>query len=450
MKCLILAAGKGSRLRKVGEPKPLVRLLGLTLIERVILTLRKCGIEEFYVVIGYKGDEVKKFLNSLSKKEKININFIFNDEWDRENGISVLKAKNMLNNDKFLLCMCDHIFSDSLVKKALELEINNTQIALCVDFRIKNPFIPNPQEATKVLVEDGKIKDIGKNIHFYNGYDTGVFICTPVIFHAIEESISKYKDATLSGAIKLLANKGMALAIDIGEKAFWIDIDDYNAYKKAELFLIENLTKKDTDGPVSKYLNRPLSLRLTRCLLNTHISPNKISFFSFIISLIASFSFFLGKYTYLLLGGFLAQASSIIDGCDGEIARLKLQSSNFGAWLDSVLDRYADAFLLFGLTMYAYNPEKPFGILFTGFMAIIGSFINSYMADKYDQFMQKEFMRIKNHKPLRIGRDIRIIIIFLGAIFNQAFATLLFIAFLMNLENIRRIIILYKYQEKIA
>jgi len=448
MKCLILAAGKGSRLKRVGEPKPLVKLLGLTLIERVILTLKRCGIEEFYVVIGYKGDEVKRFLDTLSKKNKIKINFIFNNEWDKENGISVLKAKDVLNNDKFLLCMCDHIFNDSLLRKVLNSNINDTQIALCVDFRIENSFIPNPHEATKVLVEDGRIKDIGKNLTFYNAYDTGVFICTPVIFNAIEESVAKNKDATLSGAVKILADKGKVLAIDAGDEAFWMDIDDYNAYKKAEVFLIESLTKKDTDGPVSKYLNRPLSMRLTKYLLNTQLSPNKISFLSFIISLVASFFFFLGKYTYLLLGGFLAQASSIIDGCDGEIARLKLQSSKFGAWFDAVLDRYADAFLLFGLTMYAYNPAKPFVVLFTGFMAIIGSFVNSYMADKYDQFMQKEFMRIKGHKPLRIGRDIRVIIIFLGAILNQAFITLLFIALLMNLENVRRIMFLYEYQGK--
>jgi len=50
----------------------------------------------------------------------------------------------------------------------------------------------------------------------------------------------------------------------------------------------------------------------------------------------------------------LAQISSIIDGCDGEIARLKFQTSEFGGWYDAILDRYADAFLLFSLTYYVY------------------------------------------------------------------------------------------------
>lgn len=449
MKCLILAAGKGSRLRSVGEPKPLVKLLGLTLIERVLLTLKRCGIKEFYVVIGYKGDQIKEFLQRLSKREKIKIDFIVNQEWDKENGISVLKAKGILK-DRFLLCMSDHIFNENLIKKVLKEDIEDNQVGLCVDFRVNNPFIPNPHEATKVLVADGRIVEIGKGITKYNGYDTGVFLCSPIIFSAIEESIEKNKDATLSGAIKVLAKRGIVKAIDIGDESFWIDIDDYNAYKKAELFLINELSKKATDGPISRYLNRPLSLRITKYLVNTNVTPNKISFFSFLISLIASFSFLVGKYTYLLFGAILAQVSSIIDGCDGEIARLKLQSTNFGAWLDAILDRYSDAFLLFGLTVYAYMPAKSFFILFVGFMAIIGSFVNSYMADKYDQFMQKEFLKIRDHKPIRIGRDIRIMTIFLGAVANQVFLTLVFIALLMNFENIRRIILLYKNQEKLG
>ena len=58
MKCLIIAAGHGSRLSSNGESKPLVLLLGLSLIERTILTARKGGINDFYVVTGYEGEKV--------------------------------------------------------------------------------------------------------------------------------------------------------------------------------------------------------------------------------------------------------------------------------------------------------------------------------------------------------------------------------------------------------
>ena len=58
MKCLILAAGKGSRLSRKGDTKPLVPLLGLPLIERVIVTARMSGFRDFYVVTGYNGKNV--------------------------------------------------------------------------------------------------------------------------------------------------------------------------------------------------------------------------------------------------------------------------------------------------------------------------------------------------------------------------------------------------------
>ena len=62
----------------------------------------------------------------------------------------------------------------------------------------------------------------------------------------------------------------------------------------------------------------------------------------------------MGGYVTLALGGLIAQFASIIDGCDGENARLKFLKSDFGGWFDAVLDRYADALLLFGLTWHAH------------------------------------------------------------------------------------------------
>ncbi len=148
--------------------------------------------------------------------------------------------------------------------------------------------------------------------------------------------------------------------------------------------------------------------------------------------------FIAGNYLYLLAGGILAQFASIIDGCDGEVARLKFQISKYGGWFDAVLDRYADAFLLFGLTLHTYNSNPDNLILWIGFMAIIGSFMLSYTADKYDSLMRE---KISNGIGLRLGRDVRVFLIFLGAIFNQVFLVLILLAIVMNVETIRRIII---------
>jgi len=76
------------------------------------------------------------------------------------------------------------------------------------------------------------------------------------------------------------------------EDNFWIDVDDKTDKNNAEL-LICNKLKKNTDGPISTILNRPLSLRLSKILLKTRITPNQISVLSFVIGLVGASFFFL-------------------------------------------------------------------------------------------------------------------------------------------------------------
>ena len=78
MKCLVIAAGKGSRLLQKEESKPLMPLLGIPLIERVIRTANDAGADDFYVVTGFQAERVQSFLGNLSNRLKISITSIFN------------------------------------------------------------------------------------------------------------------------------------------------------------------------------------------------------------------------------------------------------------------------------------------------------------------------------------------------------------------------------------
>jgi len=438
MKCLIIAAGEGSRLSNRGDSKPLVPLLELPLIERVILNANRAGISDFYIVIGYNGAKLRNHLDQFAQNRDLKISYFQNNQWRKENGLSVLAVKEKIN-ENFILLMSDHIFDKSILEDLMQEEVINREIILAVDYNLKNKIV-DIDDVTKVLIDDkGRIVNIGKNIKEYNAYDTGIFLCSPAIFEALKES-SANGDTSLSAGIKILAKKKKSRIFDIKGK-YWIDVDDENAFKKAENIILADL-KKISDGPVSRYLNRPISIRISKHLLRTSITPNQISLFSFIFSMVGALFFFFGGYANLLIGGILAQMASIIDGCDGEIARLKFQTSEFGGWYDAVLDRYADAFLLFGLTYYVYFLGENLLYLFIGFLAIIGAFMNSYTADKYDGLMKKNLTPGKHY--FRIGRDVRIGIIFIGILINQPSLILFVIAFLMNTENIRRILIFYK------
>ena len=432
MKCLIIAAGQGTRLKTKGEVKPLVPLLGVPLIERVIRSAVKGGADDFYVVTGYQGEKVANFLKQLSKRLNVAVTLVQNDDWQKENGFSVLKARNVMK-EPFLLLMADHLFDPCVIRALQEQSLNKGEVLLAVDTDINNPLV-DMEDVTKVRIKDGYILNIGKTIDDFNGFDTGLFLCTPAIFEALERACKIHNDTTLSAAIRVLAEDKRAKSVQTN--GFWIDVDDEKAHKKAEKTLLDSLRGKSNDGPVSHWLNRPISTRLSKFLVSFNITPNQISFFSFVLSMIAAGLFTLGNYWFLALGGIIAQFASIIDGSDGEVARLKYLSSDYGGWFDAVLDRYADAFLLFGLTWYVYSQDLSPWALRIGFLAIIGSFMLSYTADKYDNLMKNRIQ-----KGLRMGRDVRVFLIFLGAILNQAYPVLIVIAVLMNLETIRRIII---------
>jgi|TARA_B100002003_G_C14127645_1_gene542377 CDP-L-myo-inositol myo-inositolphosphotransferase len=434
MKCLIIAAGQGTRLRTKCEVKPLVRLLGVPLIERVIRTTMQSGVWEFYVVTGYQGEKVGSFLKQLAKRLNIAVTIIHNEDWKKENGVSVLKAKDAMM-EPFLLLMADHLFDTAIIRSLQGRPLNKGEVLLAVDTDKNNPLV-DIEDATKVCIRNGHILNIGKTIDDFNGFDTGFFICTPAIFEALERACKIHNDTTLSAAIRVLAEDKHAKSVQT--KGFWIDVDNKNAFQKAEKTLLDSLQGKNADGPVSRWLNRPVSIRLSKVLVNFNITPNQISFFSFMLSMVAAGLFALGDYSYLYLalGGIVAQFASIIDGSDGEVARLKYLSSDYGGWFDAVLDRYADAFLLLGLTWYVYNHNQTPIVLGVGFLAIIGSFMVSYTADKYDRLMANRIVQ-----RMRMGRDVRVFLIFLGAVLNQPYALLIVIAVLMNLETIRRIVI---------
>ena len=435
MKCLIIAAGKGSRLWRRGDSKPLISVLGVPLIERVMRCAMQAEINDFYVVSGYQGEHVRHFLDGLARRCGVRITHIINDAWKQGNGLSVLKAGEDLDGH-FLLLMGDHLFDPAIVQDLARKPPGEGKITLAVDSDITNSLI-NMDDVTRVRSENGKVCDIGKGLATFNGFDTGIFLCTPVLFQALERSMAKHGDTSLTGGVRCLAAEGRVNLFDIRGR-FWLDVDDPHDLELAERALLDQMRDKPNDGPVSRYINRPVSVRISRHITRLPVTPDQISVVSFLCSLIAAGLLALGGYAALLAGGILAQFASIIDGCDGEVARLKFCESDSGAWFDAVLDRYADAFLLFGLTWHACGGQAEGIVLLTGFLAIIGSFMLSYTADKYDSRMRT---RIAGSRSPRIGRDVRVFLIFVGALFNQPFWVLLVIAVLMNAETVRRVVV---------
>ena len=432
--CLILAAGAGRRLNGHVVPKPLLPVLGVPLIERVILTASRAGLIDFTVVTGHQGERIEAFLDHLAVRRGLQISCVHNDEWREGNGLSVLRARDELKRP-FVLLMADHLIEERLLVSLTSEPLEKGTVRLAVDRDLQNPLVDRA-DATKVQSRGDHLLRIGKHLESYDSFDTGCFVCSPTLFDALERARAERSDTSLSGGVQLLAEAGQARTFDVAG-AFWVDVDDARAVKRAERALLRRLHKPN-DGPVSRHLNRPISTRISRHLVRLSVTPNQISLFCFALSILAAGLFALGGYSGLAVGAFLAQFASVVDGCDGEVARLRFEESSTGGWFDAVLDRYADAFLLFGLTWHAAFVHGASWVWAVGFLAIVGSFMNSYTADKHDELMKARFAL---GRGIRIGRDVRVFMVFVGALANLPLLTLALIGGLMNAETVRRVVV---------
>jgi len=428
MKALILAAGRGVRLSPHTRyrPKVLIPILGLTLIERVLLTVKLTGIQEFVVVTGYLGETIEERLGS-GEKYGVSIEYVHNSEWKRGNAISVLIAEHHVG-EEFLVVMGDHLIERRMVEELLKHRGN---LALCIDSDPKNV---NLEEATRVFVREKRLLEIGKGLERFNAVDTGLFLCTRKIFPTLKISI-KEGGEEWSDFIGCFARENRVEAVDV-PGSLWVDVDTVEDAERAERVLLDSLTKP-TDGVVSRHINRRVSKRISSLLSRTELSPNHISLSSFLLGIISALLFSNGTFPFSILGGILAQTASIIDGCDGEVARLRFKESRYGAWFDAVLDRYADAFIIIGMAYGAWVSRGDPTILLLGFLALIGSYGISYSADRYEGAFREKYRETGFEIPM--SRDARLFIIMLGGLLNQTAPTLLVIGVLANIEVVRRL-----------
>ena len=129
------------------------------------------------------------------------------------------------------------------------------------------------------------------------------------------------------------------------------------------------------DGIVSRYVNRRLSRPVAAGLARTPVTPNGATWFTLAFSLGVGAVVGLG---WQVAGGIGIQLASIIDGVDGDLARLTGRTSRFGAALDAIADRYADAAILGGMTVYAARFEGEEYAAVVGALALAGALTVSY------------------------------------------------------------------------
>ena len=149
--------------------------------------------------------------------------------------------------------------------------------------------------------------------------------------------------------------------------------DRQAAERKLDCWLV-----KSTDGIYAR-LNRRISIPISRQLIKLPITANMVSIFTLGVGMASAAFFAYGGYWSTLLGAFLCLFASIMDGCDGEVARLKLQESDFGCWLETICDYAFYLFLLVGMTIGRWRSSGTRTYLAYGGLLLFGT-LASFLA----------------------------------------------------------------------
>jgi CDP-L-myo-inositol myo-inositolphosphotransferase len=339
-RAVVLAAGRSSRLAGMtgGGSKALLRVGGVSLVERAVRRLLSLGLEEVVVVVGYHAGPVVTLVNAI---DPARVRTIMADRWEEGNGASLAAAEvEVADEPLFLLVTADHVFGHG----SLEALLAAARPAVLVD---SSPSADVFAEGTRVRLGEGHALGFSKE---YEGpaVDCGAFLLPPAVF-AAQRTASSAGDPSLAGAVSELTEDRRLAAVELPEGSWWRDVDTPEDVRAAARSLRRSL-RSPADGPVSRWLNRPVSTRLSMVVAPARIHPDVLSFVAAGVGVVAAALLWreLG-----VAGAICTLAMSLLDGMDGEAARLQQRARPEGALLDGVLDRLTDAAVIAGLAAWA-------------------------------------------------------------------------------------------------
>ena len=167
---------------------------------------------------------------------------------------------------------------------------------------------------------------------------------------------------------------------------------------------------------------------VARLLLRAHVRPNQLTVMGLGVSIVAAHAFSQGRFR--VAAGLLTVAG-LLDFFDGSLARLAGRESAFGAFLDSVVDRYSDLVVLLGIVFYFERADQSGGVFFT-MATLVGTIMVSYTRAR----AQSIGMRCE------IGlmeRPERMIVLIAGGLFHWLLPALVVLALLTNFTAFHRI-----------
>ncbi len=291
------------------SPQPLTLLSGLSLLKRALLTAQRAGAKTCYLFANKSQEDLQ---HSLQGETRLTSTIIW------------------ITKDNVNACM-----------SAFELSSRQASPSgHCLLFEVNTLFRPTLIRDLDQKVATGETRGIDGEDNAY----ALVLFPTAHLATALK-ALEQGENPLVKGTRTLAEQEITAFPIT---SHFLYQLTHPTSVKAAEKALLLSL-ENPRDGLIDAYLNRKLSRPLTRLLVRTPLTPNQITFLSFLIGLIGAALFFPGGYLQPVLGALLLQLSVVVDCIDGEVARVKFMESPMGDWLDIVCDTVVHMAIFLGI-----------------------------------------------------------------------------------------------------
>ncbi len=425
MDALILAAGDGTRLFPLTKDKPkvMIKIYGIPILERSLHVLKNVGVKRVVIVIGYKGEVIKRYFGDKWG----GIEIIYKETDWHEDGIlkSAIKAKDAFKNRFIFLCG-DTIPEEKSLKLALE---KKGDIVISVRNLKEDSVVAE-------LLESGIVRNIGmrKDMKKFNVTVAGISVNEPVFFDAVEDCINN-KKFDRPDALQWMIKRGYKVNSFNISNDILLEIDSFNDLRAAKKVIFERAVRQRIKNPglFKKLFNFPISKPLTKLVARTNLKPNQITFISLLIFIAAGVFFSLKHF---IIGGILCYSGAMFDAVDGKISRLKFKSSYLGKFFDSVSDRFCELSVVIGLTFGMYFSLHNNLIFFLGLLSaffILGRF---YSQGLYYEYMNERIhssKKWKGSKSAKIvelaNRDLNFFIVLISCLVGYPIIGLGYMAF---------------------
>ena len=231
--------------------------------------------------------------------------------------------------------MADHVFSPSLLQRLKQASVEPGEVLVAVDPRLGWAAGVDPGDAMKVRIADGGIRAIGKQLAVYDAFDVGAFVCGPALFDAVEKAAPP---ATPASPVRSRCWP-TRVARALSHRRRGVVVRCRHAARPPQ----RRPPRPAGHGKPLDGQSRPGSTAPSRSgwspallALFPRITPNQVTLIAFAVVVAAAAGF---SVQAPIAAALLVALASVLDGSDGEVARLAYRSSPYGAFLDAVLDR---------------------------------------------------------------------------------------------------------------